>query len=188
MNRSVVRALCVGGAVAVLALGITSTSNALTMTAKSTPTCSARHLALGPGPQMSMMTGEVAQYYSITNTGKTSCSLKGFPTLTVYTPKGAVIPFKYAHSSSYLHALTPKIVVLKPHGAGYVWVGKYRCDLGIKTVGTKMRVTLPGLHAGSLVAPVAQGGRVTSWDYCKGGPKDNGNTMAISPITATPQD
>jgi hypothetical protein len=169
-----------------VALGVAAPSNAVAPRAKTTPTCSAKHLQLGNGPMMSMMTGEEATLYTLTNTGSATCQIKGFPTLKVYTAKGKLVPFKYVHSSSYLHRLTPKVVVLKPNAFGYLWVGKYRCDLGPKTIATKMRLGIPGHGAGSIAAPVGQGGRISGWDYCKGGPKDNGNYIATSPLTAKP--
>ena len=117
----------------VCALAVVSAAgpvNAATPQAKTAPACSAKHLKLGPGPLMSMMTGEEATLYTLTNTGSATCQIKGFPTLKVYTAKGKAVPFRYVHSSGYLPRLTPKVVVLKRNAFGYVWVGKYRCDLG----------------------------------------------------------
>jgi hypothetical protein len=151
---------------------------------KTTPLCTAAHLRLGNGPIMSMMTGEHATLYTLTNTGSAKCQIKGFPTLSVYTAKGKVVPFKYAHSSKYLPLLKPKVVVLKPKASGYLWVGKYRCDVGVKATATQMHLGIPGHATGAIAASVGQGGPLKGWDYCKGGPKDTGNLIAIGPVAA----
>jgi hypothetical protein len=178
------RLIALASVCALAVIGAAAPVNAATPAAKTLPACNAKHLQIGNGPQMSMMTGENATIYTLTNTGSATCQIKGFPSLAVYTAKGKVVPFKYTHSSEFLPLLKPKLVVLKPHASGYVWVGKYRCDLGITEIATKMRLGISGHGAGRIAAPVGQGGMISGWDYCKGGPKDHGNSIAIGPIAA----
>jgi hypothetical protein len=195
MNRSILRFSVVGLTGLLLAVGFTSpvlASNASKVAAtqaashKAIPTCTSAHLAFGPGPIMSMMTGERALDYSIKNTGSTTCQIKGFPGVKVYTSKGKLLPFKYVHSSQYLKTLAPKVVTLKPHGVAYIFIGKYRCDVGVVGMGTKMLVKMPGKGAGSLAVATDQSGGHAAWEYCTGGSKDWGNTIAVSPVTAKP--
>jgi Protein of unknown function (DUF4232) len=153
------------------------------------PRCSARALALQPGTYVAPMTGEHAVMYALTNRGSVSCTLTGYPQVTLYDTKGAVLPFRYAKGGgAYVTATKPVTVVLAPRASAYVLVAKYRCDLGVARNATAIRLTLAAAHGTSFAGheAVAISGS-TGLSYCRGGRHDPGQAIAVSPVEPTQQ-
>ena len=150
-----------------------------------TPACSTVNLSLGHGDKVSEATGEGAVVFTFTNHGKFTCHLYGHPGVSLYDNKGSVLPFRYTWAGTqYVAQTAPKIVVLRPGARAYFLVAKYRCDIGIAMMAKTIRVYPPNTTrqlVGSAAPFVDAGG----FPYCKGGPKDPGNLVEVSPVRAT---
>ena len=150
-----------------------------------TPACSTMNLSLGFGERVSAMTGEAATLFTLTNRGKSTCHLFGHPGVSFYDSKGRVLPFRYTWTGTqYVAHTAPKMVVLPPGARAYFLVAKYRCDIGIAMVAKTIRVYPPNMKK-QLVGRAAPSANFGSMNYCKGGPKDPGQLVEVSPVRAT---
>jgi Protein of unknown function (DUF4232) len=151
--------------------------------------CPARALVLRPGTFVSPMTGEHAVMYALTNRSPVTCTLIGYPKVTLYDARGAVLPFRYTKGGSAYATRAKPVTVVLAHGASaYVLVAKYRCDVGDAREATAIRLTLPASHGAAFAGREAVGGPGTaSLSYCRGGRRDPGQAIAVSPIEATQQ-
>ena len=151
------------------------------------PQCAARALVLRPGGFVVPMTGEHAVMFALTNRGPVTCTLSGYPQVVLYDAGGAALPFRYASGGgAYVTSRQPAPVALAPGASAYVLVAKYRCDLGIVRTATAIRLTLPGARGVSFAAReavVSTGAMGLS--YCRGGPHDPGQVVAVSPVEPT---
>jgi hypothetical protein len=151
--------------------------------------CSAGVLALRPGAYVSPMTGEHAVMYALTNHGSVTCALDGYPQVVLYSARGVALPFRYAKGGgAYVTHNKPAPVVLAPGASAYVLVAKYRCDLGIVRTAVTVQLTLPAAGSATFAGREAVGGSGSlDLSYCRGGPNDPGQTVAVSPVEATQQ-
>ena len=131
---------------------------------------------------LSPMTGEHGSFYKLLNHGRRACTLDGYPRIRLYA-HGVALPFRYSSGGgTYVTRAAPRLVRLRPGGAAWFLVAKYRCDLGTMSTATSMTVTLPGARAGyRMPAPYS-----SSMDYCRGGPSDPGQLVTVSPVVASP--
>jgi Protein of unknown function (DUF4232) len=151
------------------------------------PRCAARALVLRPGAFVVPMTGEHAVMYALTNRGQVTCILSGYPKVVLYDAGGAALPFRYAHGGgAYVTSGRPVTVVLARGASAYVLVAKYRCDLGVVRTATAIRLTLPTANGAAFAGreAVATAG-AAGLSYCRGGPRDPGQVVAISPVEPT---
>jgi hypothetical protein len=135
------------------------------------------------------MTGEHAVMYALTNRGPLTCALSGYPQVVLYDAGGAALPFRYARGGgAYVTSRKPVTVVLARGASAYVLVAKYRCDLGIARYATAIRLTLPAVHGAAFAGreAVATAG-AAGLSYCRGGPRDPGQVIAVSPVEPTQQ-
>jgi hypothetical protein len=159
-----------------------------TATTVSTAPCRAADLALQQGPRISPLTGEHGDYYLLVNRGKTTCELAGYPGITLEDASGTPMKFRYTHHSEYVTTATPRPVALRPGTASYVLVAKYRCDTGSVINVAVIQLAFPGPEHIVLNGRVPDSGYgVSVLSYCKGGPDDPGQLVAVSPIAATIQ-
>ena len=173
VNAGLLLNLCVGGA----------PSEAST----ATPACSTVNLSLGYGDRVSEMAGENALIFTLTNRGKGACHLYGHPGVSFYDSKGRELPFRYTWMGrQYVAQTAPKMVVLRPGARAYFLVAHYRCDIGIAMVAKTIRVYPPNTTQ-QLIGRVAPSVDVGGFTYCKGGSKDPGQLVAVSPVRATPR-
>jgi hypothetical protein len=151
--------------------------------------CAAQALVLRPAPPLPSMTGEHAVLYTLANRGPAACTVRGYPQVTLYDPRGRVLRFRYADGGgAYVTARKPVRVVLAPGDMAYVLAAKYRCDLGIAHNAATIQIVLPA--AGGQVFSSRQPLRLSAplgLSYCRGGLRDPGQLVTISPIEATPQ-
>ena len=149
--------------------------------------CAAYDLLLRLAAPLPSMTGEHAVLYTLANRGPAACTVRGYPQVTLYGARGWVLPFRYADGGgAYVTARPPVTVVLAHGGMAYVLAAKYRCDLGIAQNVATMRLALPA--AGGQVFSSRQPVRVSGppgLSYCRGGPRDPGQLVTISPIEET---
>jgi Protein of unknown function (DUF4232) len=157
---------------------------ALVTAAVTAKPCRAGDVWLGPGGYVSPMTGEHAAVFMLRNLGHASCALRGDPKVDLYTAAGHRLAFSYTDGHSmYFTSHRPGRVVLAAGKAAFFEIAKYRCDLGSSATATVIKVTLPGPARIMLTrTPVSAW---FSFDYCKGGPRDPGQTIGISPIEPT---
>lgn len=86
-------------------------------------TCAADVLVLRPGMGVVPMTGEHAMLYALVNRGPETCTVRGYPQVTLYDADGRALRFRYADGGgAYVTSGTPAIVVLAPAAAAYVLV------------------------------------------------------------------
>jgi hypothetical protein len=171
------------------ASGAPAATTPLTVSTGTGTPCQARALTLGYGPQMSPATGEHGDTYLLTNRGPSACTFAGYPGITLYAPDGAQLPFHYSHGhSQYVTSAPPGTVFLAPGASAYILVAKYRCDLGDDQVASTIRITLPGPQPGTVTGrAVSNAAGVSALAYCRGGPNDPGQLIAVSPIEPTRQ-
>jgi len=151
--------------------------------------CRARVLVLRPGAYVPPMTGEHAVLYALANHGPVTCTLDGYPQVVLYSARGAVLPFRYTQGGgAYATHNKPATVVLAPGASAYVLVAKYRCDLGTVGTAATVQLTLPAAGTATFVGREAVGGSGSlDLSYCRGGPDDPGQTVAVSPIEPNQQ-
>lgn len=146
--------------------------------------CGAHSLALHPGTGVVPMTGEHAMLFDLANSGQHTCTVRGYPQITLYDAQGRALPFRYADGGgAYVTSHEPATVVLKPAATAYVLVAKYRCDLGIAHNAATIELTLPVGHGQGFAArePVGVPGP-PGLSYCRGGAHDPGQLVTVSPI------
>ncbi len=152
------------------------------------PRCAARALVLRLGAFVVPMTGEHAVMYALTNRGAVTCALSGYPTVVLYDAEGAALPFRYARGGgAYVTSGKPVTVVLARGASAYVLVAKYRCDLGIARNATAIRLTLPTSGAAFAGREALAIAGAAGLSYCRGGPRDPGQVIAVSPVEPTQQ-
>jgi hypothetical protein len=174
-----------------------ASTTATTPTATTTPTahagtgttCQAQALTLGHGPQISPVTGEHGDIYLLTNRSPSACTLAGYPGIALYAPDGAQLPFHYIHGhSQYVTSAPPRTVFLAHGASAYILVAKYRCDLGDDQDATIIRITIGGPQPVTVTGrAVTNAAGVSALTYCRGGPNDPGQFIAVSPIEPTRQ-
>jgi Protein of unknown function (DUF4232) len=150
--------------------------------------CLARALALRPGAFVVPMTGEHAVMYALTNRGAVTCTLSGYPQVVLYDAEGAALPFRYARGGgAYVTSRKPVSVVLARGASAYVLVAKYRCDLGLARNATVIRLTLPTRGAAFAGREALAIAGAAGLSYCRGGPRDPGQVIAVSPVEPAQQ-
>jgi hypothetical protein len=153
-----------------------------------TAKCQVANLSLTIGERISPKTQEAGDAYILTNRGKTVCQLRGYPRVSFYDNKGRVLPFKYVvgggKSAEYVTQSGPKTVVLPPRGHAFFLVAKSTCTLGDEMLAKTIRVYPPN-GTRQLVGPAFLPVGASTIAYCKGGTKDPGQRVEISPVTTT---
>jgi Protein of unknown function (DUF4232) len=151
--------------------------------------CAAHALVLHAGVPVVPMTGEHAVLHALVNRGPAACTVRGYPLVTLYDARSRVLPFRYADGGgAYVTSRKPVTVVLARGARAYVLVAKYRCDLGIAENAATIRLALPAA-GGQVFAgrePVGVPGP-RGLSYCRGGPRDPGQLVTVSPIERTAQ-
>lgn len=149
------------------------------------PACATANLTLGFGERVSAMTGEHAVIYTLANNGKATCRLYGYPGVSFYDKKNHQLPFRYTRAQSqYMTHKAPTTVVLRAGTRAYFLVAKYRCDIGVATVAESIHVYPPNTKQ-QLVSPATPSETFGIFTYCKGGTKDPGKQINVSPVRAT---
>jgi hypothetical protein len=100
-----------------------------------------------------------------------------------------VLPFRYTDSGgAYVTSRRPVTIVLARRTRAYVLVAKYRCDLGIAGNAATIRLALPAASGQEFSGrePVGVPGP-PGLSYCRGGPRDPGQLVTVSPIEPTGQ-
>lgn len=152
------------------------------------PRCRAGALVLRPGAFVSPISGEHAQMFAITNRGTLTCTVEGYPQVVLYSSHGLALPFRYAQGGgAYVTRKRPVTVVLVPGSSAYILVAKYRCDIGISGTATAIRLTLPAAQGAVFTGREAVGAASPDLSYCRGGRRDPGQAVEVSPVEPSPQ-
>ena len=149
------------------------------------PGCDAASLTLGPAGFVSPATGEHARSFSLTYHGSRACVVTGYPRVTLLDAAGAALAFHYVHHDQYVRDVAPATLVLARGQRVYFIVAKYRCDLGV--VAAAARVTVVVATNGPRRQPALSDrlGREDGLEYCRGGPRDPGQTVAVTTFSRT---
>jgi len=138
--------------------------------------CTASQLRLSVGSAVSEPTGQHSLSLVLANASATTCTLEGYPTITLVDHVGAVLPFTYAdRGDQVVTGAMPAPVMFPPGGSGYVTVNSYRCDLGDRGIAAELALTTPDGDGPLRVA-------VTDHPLAYCGPGDPGSTVSVSPV------
>ena len=133
---------------------------------------------------------------ALTNEESHRCQLFGYPTIalanatrqlpngTVMPSPRGVIPFTVVHRSLYTSNRPPSVVTLAPGGRAYLEVTKYRCDGRELRRATILTLNAP-ISGQILTLTLPPGEGVGTFSYCQGGPRDPGNVVSVSPVSAS---
>ena len=166
----------------------TAATSTTTTTLKSSTECTAKQVSFSRPGFVSPQTGEDAFTITLTNVSARLCQIHGYPTVRFYTPKGRLLTFSYAHTSTYFRRMSPRVVNLAPGGHGYFIVAKYRCDLGNRYISSFFYLVAPYTTGSPWVVHASgdnNGAGLGVMDYCKGPPRGLGHSLGISPIVAS---
>lgn len=171
-----------------LTLTVLSSPPAAGSGATRAPACAAGHVKISLGPPVSPMTGEHADLFELTTRSTTPCILDGYPRVSL-SHHGTHLAFVYLNGGGmYVTTRKPQPVTLRRGRPAYFLVAKYRCDGGVLSTATTIRVQLPGMLA--TVTLRLSGPGVGGLEYCKRYPGDQpvdpGNRVAVSPVEASP--
>ena len=166
----VVAAALIGG-------GAPSSSAAHSLSA---PTCATSQLRLKLGLLVSEKTEQHTAMFTLRNIERSSCSLEGYPTVTLFDSAGRLLTFAYGHRGDLMiTAAPPKLVRVPGGGSAYFALNKNACVSATSRVATEIRVRLPG-GKGTLSLRLPHYPLI---DYCPAG--DPGDGITISPIEPT---
>ena len=112
----------------------------------------------GETPQTSGWSGEHGVLYKLVDHGGSACTLAGYPQVRLYEG-GHALPFSYASGGGpYVTRKHPAMVTLKPGGAAWILVAKYRCDVGVLRTATLLSVRLPGISGAAFTSALTRDG------------------------------
>ncbi len=184
--RHIAAMIMAGCALAGCAAAASGTGTARPVGGSQAARCGPGVLTLDYGPRLAPMTGEHGVFYELVNHGHLACTLTGYPHITLYAD-GDALPFRYVFGvGPYVTGKPPATVTVKPGGAAWILVAKYRCDLGDLRGATSITLTVPGTVGAALTGPVSPDGGVSALSYCRGGADDPGQTVAVSPVEPVP--
>ncbi|MGH3069999.1 MAG: DUF4232 domain-containing protein [Streptosporangiaceae bacterium] len=151
------------------------------------PPCRRRQLALGPGPRLSPATDERGDIYLLINRGSFSCTLAGYPGVTLYDAGGARLRFRYLDGQSqYVTSARPAAVVLRPGGRAYFLVAQAGCTLGNERAAATIAIMMPRPSHATLTGRASSGSSgVSRLNYCRAGPDGERAPVFLSPVEAT---
>jgi hypothetical protein len=125
---------------------------------------------------LSPVTGEHRSFHKLVSRGRRACTLDGYPQIRLYA-HGVALPLRYScGGGTYVTHAAPGLLTLRPGGAAWFLVAKYRCDLGTIATATSITVTLSGAASGS---------RMPARTARRGGPSDPGQLVTVWPVVAS---
>lgn len=135
------------------------------------------------GPGVSAATGQNPFAVRLTNRGRVSCVLNGYPVVSFSDRRGP-LPLVVRHGGGHggdqqVTLNSPRRVLIRPGSAAYVILNKYRCDLGALRVVTRMRLALPVSPARS-VGSISLRSLGGAFAYCKR--VSTFNVVSVSPF------
>ena len=130
--------------------------------------CRAAQLALTVGPELSAATGQNPFSLRLTNRGRDSCTLHGYPGISLRDRRGPILLVIRPGGDQQVTSQRPRPVLVRRGRPAFVVLNKHRCDLGDLRAATVMRLALPGANrnGGTVLDLRRLGVRIT---YCRGG-------------------
>lgn len=125
-------------------------------------------------------TGHHKILFTIENDGPVSCTVIGYPAVSLSDAHAHVLTFRYTNGQSrFLTSKPPKLVTLGPGGVAYVMIVKYYCNEGRLADVTSAQLTFAqsDLRLTTTVDTTAD-----PFGYCHGGAADPGQLIAVSPV------
>ena len=104
----------------------TTSTTTTTTTLAPAPLCTKADLRIGP-PFIGAATGHIGVSFRLTNIGKTTCRLQGYPVLWGLTQAGKLVPLSAQHGTFFIDAVPGN---LSPKAAGYFVIGSSNFCLG----------------------------------------------------------
>jgi hypothetical protein len=141
--------------------------------------CQPSELRMDIGPPVSPETGEHPLLLTLTNEGPGACYLDGYPGITLYDAKTALLPLSYQRHGYQTIGPAPRRVDIAPGSAAFVMVSKYRCDSRDLDTAVSLHLIPPDDTTSMAVSIQGQ----TDLSYC--GPGDPGSELDISPVEPT---
>ena len=144
--------------------------------------CTTSQLSLRVGPKVSEPAEQRSRLLVLANTGSSTCSIIGYPKITLYGARGNALSFKYEYRGDQFVVTDarPVRVTLRPGATADVMINKTDC--GTRSVDAAVSVTLvPPGDTGVLQAAI---GAEPILSTCL--PGDPASTVDISPVEATP--
>jgi hypothetical protein len=146
--------------VAVLAAALTiSITGALSASGGAlSPRCAPSQLRLALGPLVSEKTEQHTAPFALANVARGSCSLDGYPTVTLVDSAGMVLPFAYGHRGDQMvTAAAPRPVRVPGGGSAYFELNKNACVSFTRRTAAEIRIRLPGSQGTFSLRPALTG-------------------------------
>jgi hypothetical protein len=138
--------------------------------------CTSEALAVRSAEPLSPPTGRSPLALGFVNGGPASCSVDGYPDLTLLDADDNVLPFEQHHGGGMVvGAATPSRIDVPPGGTVYVVIDKYRCDLAAIADVETIHLGLP--DDGGMITVPSDDHR---YAFCGAG--DPGSTIDVSPF------
>jgi hypothetical protein len=164
--------------VAALTISITGASSA--SGGVPSPRCAPLQLRLTLGALVSEKTEQHTAAFALTNVARPSCSLDGYPTVTLVDSSSRLLPFLYGHrGDQMITAAKPRPMHVPGGGSAYFELNKNVCVSFTRRRAAEIRVRLPGSQ-GSLSLRLPHYPLI---DYCPSG--DPGDGITLSPLEPT---
>ena len=144
--------------------------------------CSSGELAVAPG-YMSPAEQERVRLWTIKNTGPSTCSLRGYPSVQMFN-RGRPLGFRYLQGQGqFVSHRAPQLVTIPPDGTAYFVLAKSTCVERVVSIATTVTITLPGLPTKAIPSLNPSGGS-QAYPYCADRAAAS-NDVAVSPVSAT---
>ena len=146
------------------------------------PDCQVSQLLLSVGQEMSAATGHNPFSVHLTNGGRASCVLNGYPSVSFSDGRGPLPLVVKRTGDQQVTSRRPQAVLIRPGQTAFVVLNKLRCDLGVLRRARSMLLSLTGAtrRAGAVVGLQSLRGRIA---YCKGGAELN--AVHLSPFVTS---
>jgi hypothetical protein len=144
--------------------------------------CTPDNVDVSFGGRSGGATGESSLAVRFTDHGSTACVLEGRPAVEFLDSTGNPVGLREDENGAgkqYVSGTSAAAYRLQPGSSVDIVIGKYRCDLGVDTVATEVKIGLPEADKTTtlIIKKDAEVGQIAS---CQGGNEDPGQTFAIS--------
>jgi hypothetical protein len=146
--------------------------------------CPARTLRLKIGGAVVPKTQQTPLLLAVTNSGTKTCTLEGYPRITLESKVGSPYPFAYRNRGDQeVTGRHPPRLTLRPGAVAWVMINKNHCELHIalgQGVAARLELSPPGSSA---FLRIALGRRQPPYSYCAA--PDPGHYVDVSPVESS---
>lgn len=155
-------------------------SSAFGPTEASIRRCATSDLKLALGDKVSEATQQRSLSLELTNVSSSTCSLFGYPGVSVLSADGAPLPLEYARTKDQMVTGNPPQHVTLPRGASaWVLINREGCTMQPSAMGASVRVIPPDERTPLSVD-------LPAWSIWTCPPGDTPNVVHVSPVVSTP--